>query len=99
MPKFRKKPVVIDAIQWTGDNLKEVIGFTGKSERFDEWFSSFEDYEDFVKNDNNIFKVFTLEGTMDAEPGDWILRGVAGEHYPCKPDIFKQTYELVEGEQ
>ena len=92
---FVKKPVTIQAIQWTGDNLKEVLEFTGKSEKFDEWFPSFEDYENFVRNDGNVFKIFTLEGIMSASVGDWIIRGVKGEHYPCKPDIFDATYSQV----
>lgn len=95
MEKFRKKPVVIEAIKWTGDNLKEVLDFTGRYERFDEWFKSFGEYENYVKEDGNIFKIFTLEGTMKATVGDWIIKGVQGENYPCKPDIFEQTYEKV----
>jgi hypothetical protein len=91
--KFRKKPVVIDAIQWTGNNLHEVIDFTGKHPRWSEWFSSWEDYEERVSKDGGIFKIITLEGVMEAIPGDWIIRGVNGEHYPCKPDIFAKTYE------
>lgn len=98
MMKFRKKPVVIDAIQWTGENLQEVIDFTGKHERFSEWFKSFADYEAHVKADRNVFKIFTLEGVMDATPGDWIIRGVKGEHYPCKADIFAATYEPADQE-
>lgn len=93
--KFRKKPVVIDAVIWNGENLKEVIDFTGKSPKWDEYFKSFEEYELFVKNDRSVFKIFTLEGTMEASVGDYIIRGVSGEHYPCKPDIFEKTYELV----
>lgn len=92
---FRKKPVTIKAIKYTGDNLKEVINFTGKHPRFSEWFKSWEDYENHVKNDNMIFKILTLEGTHNAQVGDWIIRGVNGEHYPCKPDIFDKTYEEV----
>lgn len=91
--KFRKKPVVIDAIQWDGANLREVIEFTGKHPRWHEWFNSFEEYEAFVARDGGVFKVFTLEGVMHASIGDWIIRGVQGEHYPCKPDIFDATYE------
>lgn len=94
--KFRKKPVVIDAIQWTGDNLHEVITFTGKHPKFNEWFEDWKEYEVYVKNSGDIFKILTLEGTMSASPGDWIIRGVSGEHYPCKPDIFATTYEAVE---
>lgn len=94
--KYRKKPVVIEAIIWNGDNLKEVIEFTGKHPKFDKWFYSWEEYETFVKNDGNLFKIFTLEGVMEASVGDFIIRGVSGEHYPCKPDIFEQTYEKVD---
>lgn len=49
-------------------------------------------------HENELFRepcVFTLEGTMSVTPGDWIITGVKGEHYPCKPDIFEMTYELV----
>ncbi|ECK7392670.1 hypothetical protein FRN05_24005, partial [Salmonella enterica subsp. enterica] len=49
-----------------------------------------------VRSDGNRFKIFTLEGVMDALPGDWIIRGVQGEHYPCKPDIFAATYDPAE---
>lgn len=93
--KFRKKPVEIEAIQYTGENLKEVIEFTGKHPNWDKWFSSWEEYETHVKNDRNVFKILTLEGAMEAIPGDWIIRGVKGEHYPCKPDIFEKTYEPI----
>lgn len=93
MARFRKKPVEIEAIQWTGENLAEVFSFTGKHPRWDEWFTSFEEYEQRVRADGGIFKIFTLEGTHDASPGDWIIRGVKGEHYPCKPDIFAATYD------
>ena len=91
--QFRKKPVTISAIRWTGDNLREVIAFTGKHPGWDKWFSSWEDYERHVQQDGQQFKIFTLEGTMRADIGDWIIRGVKGEHYPCKPDIFEATYE------
>ena len=97
MAKFRKKPVEIEAIRWTGDNLDEVINFTGKHPNFDNWFATFADYAAKVAEDGGVFKIFTLEGTMRAAPGDWIIRGVHGEHYPCKPEIFRQTYEEVDG--
>lgn len=95
MAQYRKRPVIIEAIRWTGDNLQEVIGFTGKHPRWSEWFQSWEEYEARVKADGGIFKIITLEGTMEASPGDWIIRGVKGEHYPRKPDIFEATYEPV----
>jgi len=102
MAKYRKKPVVIEAVQYTGENLLDVLAFTGKNERFDylfalrEWFDSDDDYVAYVADDRRAFKIFTLEGVMEAMPGDWIIRGVRGEHYPCKPDIFAATYEAVD---
>ena len=80
--KFRKKPVVIDAIQWTGDNAEEVqtFLFNGHPYAADGW----------VKG--QYVEIGTLEGLMVASIGDWIVRGVKGEHYPCKPDIFQATY-------
>ncbi len=95
--KFRKKPVVVEAILYRGagieGNLSEALSFTGKDASWDEYFDSFESYEEYVLNDRQAFKIFTLEGTMEAMPGDWIIRGVKGEHYPCKADIFQETYE------
>lgn len=91
MAKFRKKPVVIEAIQWTGDNLQEVITFTGLNESARKW--TWEEYEDVVMREG--LKIFTLEGALMASVGDYIIRGVKGELSPCKPDIFKQTYEEV----
>lgn len=79
--KFRKKPVVIEAIQYTGGNEIEIIEFTeGQAMK-------------------NIYEegmiIPTLEGAHKASVNDWIIKGVAGEFYPCKPDIFEQTYEKV----
>lgn len=91
--EYRKKPVVIEAVRYTGDNLAEVLAFTGKHPLFDEWFSSFDEYAAHVASDRQVFKILTLEGTMEASPGDWIIKGVKGEFYPCKPDIFEATYE------
>lgn len=94
--QFTKKPVTISAIQWTGDNLPDVIEFTGKHPRWGDWFVDMGEYIAHVRSDGNRFKIFTLEGVMDALPGDWIIRGVQGEHYPCKPDIFAATYDPAE---
>lgn len=93
---FTKKQVTISAIQWTGNNLPDVIKFTGKHPRWGEWFKDMDEYVAHVRVDGGKFKIFTLEGVMDALPGDWIIRGVQGEHYPCKPDIFAATYEEAE---
>ena len=95
MPKFRKKPVVIEAVQWTGDNLFDVITFTdGRPDiKGDHAGMAWGDYENLVARDG--LKIFTLEGEMLASHGDWIIKGVKGEFYPCKPDIFTATYEPV----
>lgn len=90
-----KKPITIQAIQWTGDNLAEVLEFTGRHPKFDQWFSSFEEYAEFVKNDRNVFKIVSEHGNLEANVGDWVMRGVKGEHYPCADDVFQQTYVTV----
>ena len=91
MAKYRKKPVVIEAVQWTGDNLREIIDFTGLHESAKKW--TWEEYEKVVALQG--LKIFTLEGPLNASPGDYIIKGVQGEFYPCKPDIFEATYDRV----
>lgn len=92
----RKKPVDVQVIQYKGpENLEEVLEFTGKHPKWYEWFSSFEEYKKCVENDRGVFKIYTLEGTMESHPGDWIIRGVRGEHYSCKQSIFEETYDIV----
>lgn len=95
MRKFIKKPVVIEAVQWKGDNLFEVISFTdGKPDLSTNMAAEkWEDYKSFVRLHG--FKIKTLEGMMSASVGDWIIKGVQGEFYPCKPAIFEQTYAEV----
>lgn len=95
MPFFRKKPVVIEAIQWTGENLRQIIAFTdGPPEtRTSHAGMMWDQYEGLVASEG--LKIFTLEGVMAADVGDWIIKGVKGEFYPCKPDIFEATYEIV----
>lgn len=92
--KFRKKPVVIEAVQWTGNNLRDIIDFTGLHSSAKKW--TWEEYEAVVANEG--LKIFTLEGSLMASIGDMIIKGVHGEFYPCKPDIFEQTYEPAEAE-
>ena len=92
--KYRKKPVEVFAIEWTGDNLQEVIDFIGLHESAHKW--TWEEYKKIVATQG--LKIFTLEGTMMAEVGDMFIKGVAGEFYPCKPDIFAETYEEVPDE-
>ena len=88
--KATKKPVMIDFLEWTGENLLDVIRFTGQNDSAMNY--KWEDYEDLVKREG--LKIFTLEGSHKATIGDMIIRGVAGEFYPCKPDIFHATYNV-----
>lgn len=81
---FRKKPVTITALQFTGRNCLDIIHFMGGPS----------DNLELKNTDSPI--IHTLEGDLVAAPGDWIIRGVKGEFYPCKPDIFAATYEKVE---
>lgn len=83
MPKFRKKPVVIEAIQWTGENKEELLEFC----------NSLNTYE--TKDDTTII-INTLEGDMVLSKDAWLIRGVQGEFYPCKDDIFRATYEPLD---
>ena len=81
MEKYSKKPVVIEAVQWTGENVKEVMDFMN-------WRNAAHDAASGLT-------IRTLEGNHHASPGDFIIKGVNGEFYPCKPDIFEKTYEKV----
>ena len=86
--KFRKKPVVIEAIQYTGENQNEVESFVGKTLP-----GMIIDFGGDPRNKVLGLEIETLEGVMVAIPNDWIIKGVSGEFYPCKPDIFDKTYE------
>lgn len=100
MPQFRKRPVVVEAVQWTNDTrgvslnavwrMKDSLGDDGRS------------HITFAADGSPALLVKTLEGDMRAEVGDWVIKGVKGEFYPCKPDVFASTYEPiapVEGEK
>ena len=86
--KFRKRPVVIDAVQWQVGGLDTSL--------WPEWLiKAFEDNA-FMDGDDDLLEIATLEGHMTVSPGNSIIRGVKAEEiYPCKPDIFKATYEPV----
>lgn len=93
--KYRKLPVEIEAVQWTGNNHREMWDFlTGK---VDEHMTAYEDnfYIDHSKVKGGLI-IKTLEGEHIASIGDYIIKGVKGEFYPCKPDIFNKTYECME---
>ena len=103
-PRFRKKPVEIEAMRISADN-EDHSGRTLDANRRDiaatsGWMlgNGFRDFK--VCGDGPFgIAIETLEGTMTAAPGDWIIRGVQGEFYPCKPDIFEATYEPVEDDR
>ena len=83
--KVRKKPIEVEAVQWNGDNLEEIRVFAGVALR------------EFLV-DQHIEKQFcisSLEGDMKLSKMDWIIKGVNGEFYPCKPDIFDKTYDIL----
>ena len=77
--KYKKKPVIIEAIQWNGENLSEIDKFTKNK----------------VKSHESVLIIPTLEEDMYTSLNDYIIKGVNGEFYPCKPDIFDKTYEEV----
>ncbi len=79
LTRYRKKPVVIEAVQWFGDNANEITAFLGGAA----WWTTIGPV------------ITTLEGDLHASVGDYIIKGVKGEFYPCKPDIFEATYERV----
>lgn len=95
--KYRKKPVVIDALQWTGKNHREMFDFLTQDTFKEEYMkvSGNHFYIDHNKVKGGLV-IKTLEGEHLASIGDYIIKGVQGEYYPCKEDIFHQTYELVE---
>lgn len=95
--KFRKKPVVIEAFQYDGD-LKTDHGFYYVPEWAAEAFEAGIMFYDSVKNEPSELFIKTLEGTHHVSVGDYIIQGIQGELYPCKPDIFEKTYEKVESE-
>lgn len=79
--KATKKPVTIDAIYYNGNNTDKILEFCEGNA---------------VKNDDGTLTIHTLEGDHKAIVTDYIIKGVKGEFYPCKPDIFEQTYDIVE---
>lgn len=94
---YRKKPVVVEAVKWTGKNHREVFNFLTygkfKEKPLKTYWDTF--YIDHDKVNKGLV-IKTLEGDMLAEVGDFIIKGVHDEFYPCKPDIFEKTYDLVE---
>lgn len=83
--KFRKKPIIVEAMQFTDEDKDKVFNWI-TCNHYSDWEGGYP-----------ILVIQTLEGDMIAHLGDWIIRGVNGEFYPCKPDIFEKTYEAVKG--
>ena len=88
MAKFRKKPVVIEAYRLLDPDIHPTAG-----EELAEW-AEFNGFTDWQSTSEGV-DIVTLEGTMLCRPGDWIIKGVANEFYPCKNDVFEATYEPV----
>lgn len=89
MEKYRKKPVTIEAVQFTGLNPTEIKNFVGDN-------CEVEIYDNEVTPPVASIVIHTLEGDMEVSKGDYVIKGVKDEFYPCKPDIFEQTYESDE---
>jgi len=91
--KYRKKPVVIEAVRWAYDENESC----GRAEcrAFDAIKALSGDGRDVAYNADGTLSIRTLEGVMRANVGDYVIRGIKGEIYPCKPDIFHATYEKV----
>ena len=88
--KARKKPVVVEFVRFcfsNPDSIDDVKAFTGKY---------FAEYQVHYASDKRNYYIRTLEGEMKLTDGDYIIKGIDGEFYPCKPDIFKKTYEVIE---
>jgi len=83
MKKYRKKPIVIEAVEWKGNNFEDLIDLDEK--------------QIIVSNPDGTLTIPTLEGNHLCKKGDFIIKGIKGELYPCKPDIFEQTYEEALG--
>lgn len=91
--KYRKKPVVIEAYQWHGERTGS------RGVEFIKWIKSLNGTRDVTFNDDKTLTIKTLEGDHLAQVNDFIISGVKGELYPCKPDIFEMTYEKYETQE
>lgn len=96
--KYRKKPVVIEAMQVVRDGFMKVYQWVEENTQ-----GSFDPYDESVPvsgvsidPETGFMLIATLEGVMQVKMNDWVIRGINGEFYPCKPDIFEKTYEKVD---
>lgn len=88
MARYRKKPIIIEAEQWFPDIVIEGVEYPP--------LPGTPQGEEYLRVYGPCGLIHTLEGKMVVMPSDWVITGVRGERYPCKPDIFKETYEKVE---
>ena len=93
--KFRKKPVIVEARQLTPETAEEIGAWCGAEICVYEGYRSYL-WGCYLPIKERSLSIPTLEGDMIASMGDWIIQGIKGEFYPCKPDIFEKTYEVVE---
>lgn len=84
MAKYIKKPVEIEAVLWDGNKVSEITPWISEALK-----------NDTIISHNDKIVIRTLEGQLFASPGDYIIKGIKGELYPCKPDIFNETYEKL----
>jgi hypothetical protein len=84
MTFYRKKPIIVDAVRWTGSNWDEMEQLSRNCNK---------DCEIVVDNDG--MSIVTMEGIMDINIGDWVIRGIDSELYPCKDDVFRKTYDRL----
>lgn len=95
MTKYRKKPGIVEAVQWTGSNMSEIKSFIGESLLgYETLFET--DWEVGLGAMRAELSIKTIDSVVKAVNGDYIIKGVQGKFYPCKPDIFELTYELAE---
>ena len=91
--QYKKKPVIISAVQWTGRNFEEIKKFVGDALTCTIIDTAWEVGKGIP---HRLLQIETLEGPHTCSPNDYIIRGIKGEFYPCKPDIFEDSYEEVE---
>ena len=92
--KYETKHVIIEAVEWTGNNEEEIKKFAGDKIIFEESIGGSEDGNGYPQKYVQL-KIKTLEGVMTAQIGDFIIKGLRGEFYPCKPDVFHEKYREV----
>ena len=85
--KYKKKPVIVEAVQYTGNNFVDIVNWSKLSPK--------KDIEEESNKDKNILNILKVDGLLTVQINDFIIKDEKNNFYPCKPDIFEQTYELV----